>query len=68
MSSLCKHKKSCHVLNDKKEDIFTLLKEQKRENQELKELIQKQNNIIQNVIKNYISPLPTLVQNEFPVD
>lgn len=63
MSSLCKHKKSC----DKKEDIFSLLKEQKRENQELKELLNKQNQIIESLslIKNNKSVLPLQAQNEF---
>ena len=72
MSSLCKHKKSCHKtnysVNEKgmKEEIFSLINEQKRENKEIKDLLITQNKLMELIIKNNILLSSPPSQNEFP--
>jgi len=50
MSSLCKHKKVCKIMHPK-EDVFSLLEEQKRENKEIKKLL---NNLLDKFTSNSI--------------
>ena len=70
MSSLCKHKKHCDVVNltkkeEENENILSFMKEQKRENKEIKDLLFKQNQIIESLIKNNKQFSFPPFQNEF---
>jgi cell fate (sporulation/competence/biofilm development) regulator YmcA (YheA/YmcA/DUF963 family) len=62
MSSLCKHKKLCKVIQPE-EDIFSLLQEQKRENKEIKSLL---NTVLKQFTTMNKSVLLLRAQNEFP--
>jgi DNA-directed RNA polymerase beta' subunit len=71
MSSLCKHKKHCDINNltkkeEENENIFSLLNEQKRETKEIKDLLFKQNQMIESLIKNNKQFSFPQFQNEFP--
>jgi len=71
MSSLCKHKKSCNKANysvnekEMKQEIFSLINEQKRENKEIKDLLINQNKLMELMIKNNILLSSPPSQNEF---
>ena len=71
MSSLCKHKRDCIKVNysvnenTENKDIFSLINEQKIENKEIKDLLIKQNKLMELMIKNNILLSSPPSQNEF---
>lgn len=71
MSSLCKHKRDCVKVkclvneNTENKDILYIIKQQKSENKEIKDLLIKQNKLMELMIKNNILLSSPPSQNEF---